>query len=294
MVQVKAQQSQQNTSEKPSEAPESTEGGTGTIRSGTSLFALARGTDGRDAQAKQAFMGEIRQRLAQLADEAKKNGDDAAETESLAANSATRLFLARRNGIVSADELTGLLGDIFGYKPKQDGTPGRTPAGVGEAMRKRIVRGLQGWDFAHGGDGGRFFETMSADDVAPIVNSIGAVKKVKEGDKEVIVPDGPTVWHAYKLLGDLKSQGTVRIPFAFDPKKIVGLMEALSEAGAREKLLGNPPLLKAYGGLFDQLQVISTVDESEVATIKARLGGNVEAETETETEVTEEGEQVAA
>jgi hypothetical protein len=242
-------------------------------------------------------MGEIRQRLAQVADEVKKNGEEAAETENLAADAATRLFIARRNGVMTADELTGVLGDVFGYKPKQDGTPGKTPAGVGEAMRKRIVRCLQGWDFVNGGDGGRFFETMDADDVAPVVNSIGRMKKVEHTDPqtnevtEEIVPDGPNVWKAYKVLGDLKSQGTVRIEFAFDPKKIAGLVDKLSEAGARDKLINNPSLLKAYAALFDQLQIISQVDENEAETIAARLGGNVEPEEETEEE---EGEQVAA
>jgi hypothetical protein len=49
--------------------------------------------------------------------------------------------------------------------------------------------------------------------------------------------------------------------------------------------------LKAYAALFDQLQIISQVDENEAETIAARLGGNVEPEEETEEE---EGEQVAA
>jgi hypothetical protein len=43
----------------------------------------------------------------------------------LAASAATRLFLARKAGTISGDELSGLLGDIFGYKPKADGTPGK-------------------------------------------------------------------------------------------------------------------------------------------------------------------------
>jgi hypothetical protein len=58
--------------------------------------------------------------------------------------------------------------------------------------------------------------------------------------KEVTIPDGPTVWSAYKLLGDLKSQSTVRVEAAFDPKKIAALGDKLIEAGAREKLLATP------------------------------------------------------
>lgn len=292
-------QSLKNAPQQPSEAATGGNEETGSIRSGTSLFALANAGAGQTVANKVAFMGDIRQKLAQVADEAEQNGQEAAETERLADSSATRLYRARVNGVISAEELSGLLVDVFGAVPKQDGTPGKTPAGAGGTIRKRVVRAVQGYDFLNGGDGGRFFETMDKDDVAPIINSIGRMKEIEHTDpatgnvtKEV-VPDGPTVWAAYKQLGDIKSQMTVRLPFAFDPKKVMGLTDSLSEAGARDKLIGNPSLVKAYGALFDQLQIISHVDESEEADIAKKLGGTVEPEAEDETE-NEGGEELAA
>lgn len=272
----------QNAPEAATEAPEQS----GTIREGVSLFALVGATEGASIAHKTQFMGNIRQKLAQVADEAAENGENAAETEALAGTCATQLYFARRNGLISGDELTALLGDVFGYNPKQDGTPGKTPTGNGAAIRKRVVRALQGWDYINGGDGGRFFEGMDKSEVAPVINSIGRTKEVN-GEK---VPDGPSVWVAYKQLGDIKSQSTVRTEFAFDPKRIAGLVDKLSEAGARDKLLSNPSLIKAYGALFDQLRILSSVDASEVADIKSRLGVVDEPETATE----EGGEEMAA
>lgn len=258
-----------------------------TIRHGASLFALSRVTVGQNAQNKQAFMGDIRQKLAQVADEAKAHGEHAAETETLADTSATRLYQARVAGMITGDELSGLLGDVFGYKPKQDGTPGKTPAGTGNTIRQRIVRAVQGWEYVNGADGARFFETLDRQEVAPVISAIGRTKKDPATGETV--NDGISLWHAYKTLGDIKSQKTVRLEFAFDPKKILGLVEKLSEAGARNKLLGNPSLLRAYGGLFDQLAILNQVDQSEVDTVKAALGIEPEGEAEQD-----DDEQVAA
>jgi hypothetical protein len=286
-----------NAPEAPLEAPESTEGENQSIRTGTSLFALVAAGAGQSMHQKVAFMGDIRQKLAQVADQSGDKEELTQEIEGLAASAATRLFLARKNGMISGDELSGLLGDVFGYVEKKDGSPGKTPAGAGATIRKRVVRALQGWDFVNGGDGGRFFETMDKDEVAPIINSIGRVKKVEHTAEdgtvtEEIVSDGPTVWAAYKTLGDLKSQSTVRVEMAFDPKKIAALGDKLIEAGARDKLLSNPSLIKAYKYLSDQITAVSQVSEGELEAVKARLG-IVSDETENETEE-EDGEQVAA
>jgi hypothetical protein len=97
--------------------------------------------EGQTGQQKAAFMGDIRQKLAQVADAAGDNEELSSEVEGLAASAATRLFLARKAGTISGDELSGFLGDVFGYKPKADGTPGKTPAGAGatdqDAYRSR-------------------------------------------------------------------------------------------------------------------------------------------------------------
>jgi hypothetical protein len=87
----------------------------------------------------------------------------------------------------------------------------------------------------------------------------------------------------------LKSQNTVRVEAAFDPKKIAALGDKLIEAGARDKLLSNPSLIKAYKYLSDQITAVTQVSEAEVEAVKARLGLVDESEVEEEG-----GEQVAA
>lgn len=265
-------------------------------RSSVNLFALAKTAQGRSTfPNKQQFMSEIRQQLARVADEVEQLGEHADETENLADASATRLYQARISGMMTGEELSALLVDIFGAVPKKDGTPGKSPDGKGKTIRQRVVRAVQGYDFINGGDGGRFFETMDRDAVAPVIQKIGRTHLADvDGQQKPVLDDGCSIWNVYKELGDLKSQGTVRLPFAFDAKKIIGLTDSLSEAGAREKLISNPALLRAYDGLFDQLRVLSQLDESEVEQVKAALGVvEPESEDETETE-TEGGEQVAA
>jgi hypothetical protein len=275
---------QKTTQPQPTAQPE-TPSNVSELRSSGSLFAMARTAQGRETfPNKSQFMGDIRQRLAQVADTAKKAGENSAETEKLADQSATRLYQARVAGMVTQEELNGLLVDIFGAVPKSDGTPGKTPAGTGGAIRKRITRAVQGAEFVNGADGFRFYETMDRDAVAPVIAAIGRTKKNEKGET---VSDGHSLWHAYKLLGDIKSQGTVRLPFAFDPKKILGLVESLSEAGARDTIMRNPPLLNAYAGLMDQLRIIDQVDASETEAVADALGISDEVESEG-------GEQVAA
>jgi hypothetical protein len=246
-------QTLKNTPQMASEATENENSLSGTNQKAITLRAMARATTSQTTVNKQAFLGDIRQKLAQVADEAKAHGEQAVETEKLADVSATRLYQARIAGVISAEELTAVLGDVFGYKPKQDGTPGKTPAGNGDAIRKRVVRAVQGWDYIHGGDGGRFYEPMDREAVQPVIEKIGRMEG--EGE-EAHIAEGCSLWSVYKQLGDLKSQGSVRLPFAVDAKKIVGLTESVSETGFFDTLRSNQSLLSAYIGLADQLSIL--------------------------------------
>jgi hypothetical protein len=285
-----AQNTQKHVQKLQQVAAEAPEGSQQSIRSNTSLFALMRAGQGQDVENKQAFLGDIRQKLAQVADDAKKNGDDNLTVEHNAAVCATRLYQARITGLISGDELTSLLGDTFGYAPKQDGTPGKSPTGKGKTIRQRVVRAVQGHDWLNGADGGRFFEALDKEAVKPLIDRIGMTEEVDEGGQTVKrLVEGASIWDVYKKLGDLKSQGTVRLDPAFDAKKIAALTERLSEAGAREALLSNPTLITAYEHLFNAISILTTVDASEEAEIAAKLGVSLEPET-----VSEEGEEMAA
>ncbi len=198
---------------------------------------------------KVATMQESRQLLAEAADLFKEGGDKAEEATKIADRAAVSLYQARIAGAVTGEEVSGALGDVFGYKPKKDGTPGKTPDGQGEAIRKRVVRAVQAADFINTGDGGRFFEGLSPDSVDERGNTIADIVS-RLGNNDM------SIWTAYQYLADIKRDSMVRTSPAFDPKRIAAMVEALSEEGAAAIFASSPDLVIAYGALIDVLNVV--------------------------------------
>jgi hypothetical protein len=221
------------------------------------IFNMAAQAVGEKVRLKTVLMQEVRQRLAESADLEREGKISANEAAAIADTQGVRLYQGRVTGAISADELSGLLGDVYGYKPKSDGKPGKTPNGLGEAIRKRIVRCVQGFQHATGGDGGRFFDGL---DRAPVADICQALDN-----------GGFTIWQAHDRFGELKSENNNRVHPAFDPKRIAGIVEKLSEEGAREKILANPALQQAYGALIDTLAIVGEVDDDEVETVEQAL-----------------------
>lgn len=196
-------------------------------------------------------LSEARQKLAEAADLYSEGEGKETEAQEAASKAAILLYTARTAGTISADELTGILGDQFGFKDKQDGTPSKTPKGRGEGIRKRIVRAVQGHEFVNGGDGGRFFAGLPSDEIADVLSAM-------EGGEY-------TVWRAYDLLAQIKRENANRVDIAFDPKRIASIAAKLQEDGAVAKFVQNAALRDAYTALWS---VIRVVGEEAAAAIK--------------------------
>lgn len=206
------------------------------------LFAKTADNINRKVAAKLVLMGTVRQQLAHAADLFSEGGDKAAEATEIAAKAAKALYQARIDGVLLPDEVSGALGDVFGYKPKADGTPGKTPAGQGEAIRKRVVRAAQAAEFVTGGDGGAFFTGLPENEVQSVLNG------VETGSL--------SIYTAYDKFAEIKRDNATRVDPAFDPKRIGALVEKLSEKGAGDRLRQSPALITAYTALIDVLNVI--------------------------------------
>jgi hypothetical protein len=206
------------------------------------LFTQAATAVSRKAAEKVNLMGNVRQKLAEAADLYKEGDDKAGEAREVAGKAALTLYQARIDGLLSGDEVSATLGDTFGYKNKSDGTPGKTPAGQGEAIRKRVVRMAQAFDYVQNGDGGRFFEGLPEEEIQDVL------KQVEDGDI--------TVFWAYDRFAEIKREHLTRTEMAFDPKRIGNLVEKLSEEGSADIIRNDPLLIAAYGALIDILNVI--------------------------------------
>lgn len=192
---------------------------------------------------------------ANLADQSGENTDKAIE---IASKGATLLFQGRIQGIVSQDEISAILGDHFGWKGKgdkvgqrvtsaePDATRGRTPFGMGEHIRKRIVRAVRLHAFVNGDKraAGVFFEGLNPDDVQPFLTEI---------------QNGTSLWTVYDSLAKLKSERSGnRPPLAFDPKRIAGLAAKLGEnvQYSVQQMQDIRGLVEAYTALYRIISVI--------------------------------------
>jgi hypothetical protein len=217
------------------------------------IFNMAAAEVSEKVERKIATMQVVRQRLAQAADLFKEGGDKSSEATAIADNAAVLLYQARAAGTVSAEEASGALGDIFGYKAKKDGTPGKTPDGQGEAIRKRVVRAIQARQFLNGEDGGRFFDGMPPEPVQAIVDRLDS-----EDENNRL-----SIWSAYDQFAAIKRENAERTIPAFDPKRVAQMVEELSKEGAADILRSSPDLVKAYGALIDVLNVVGEAAASE-------------------------------
>lgn len=204
------------------------------------------------AAEKHAIMGDVRQKLAEAADAYKQGLDVNGEAQAIADNAAGRLYKGRTAGVISADELSAILGDVFGYKLKTDGKPGKTPDGQGEAIRKRIVRAVQAFEHVNGRDGGAFFADLpkdASDEDGQTIQDV--LDRISEGETSLFT--------AYDRFAAIKKASQeARIPMAFDPKKIAAITESLSNVTtAAQHLIDNPALADAYAAM---LAVFGTVD----------------------------------
>lgn len=195
---------------------------------------------------KAVLLTGAKQHLAEACDFYTDASKSDAVANQAASNGAETLLFAQCEGLLSKEEVNAALGDIFGYKPKSDGKPGKTPAGKGEDIRKRIVRLFNGYEHAFGRDGGTYFEGLPSDEVFSVVTN------AMSGEV--------SVWTAYEQLAEIKKNHQEKVESAFNPKTIAALVEALAKEGAQEKIKANPALIANYGALLEVLEVIGKID----------------------------------
>jgi hypothetical protein len=210
-------------------------------RKGLDLFLMSRAAVGERTANKSQIASEIRQRLAEAADLANGSEEQQQAATTIADEQAKRLLRLRIEG-VPADEVSGLLGDVFGYRQKKDGSPSKTPNGLGKMIRDRTVRLYNAHEYVNGRDGGSFFAELPRDKVAAVVKAVNDNKT--------------SVWDAQKALGTIRSEVNVRPSLAFDAKRIITMAGELAEEGAADKVVNNPALQRAYGELLTSLAII--------------------------------------
>ena len=199
-------------------------------------------------QARQ-LLAEARDKFDQAGSE--RGGDDklgtglVREAKEIAAKAALLLTTARINNEITAEQVNGILGDIFGFKPMKDGKPGKTPMGQGEALRKRIQRLTTARDYVSGANTQGFFENCPTD-------------KVREVLDQTLNGTRP-FWQAYEDLATIKnSLRTPPPPLAFNVKKIIEIAETLKKEEAVKMFVENEALVDAYA---DLLRLAKTVGE---------------------------------
>lgn len=244
---------------------------TGTAEKIVNLWEVNENSLSSKVAAKMTETSKVRQALEMVRQLANEGDDKSEEAEREADKASLRLYKGRIDGLYTAEEVGGILGDIFGYKPKTDGTPGKTPAGMGEHIRKRIVRAVNAAaavtdnaTFVDKPD--RFFETVSPDDIAPIVEALNRKVDALDLPEDEQPPEQSTVtlWTAYNKFADVKREATERVDAAFDPRKIAAIVGSLSQEGAANKVRNNSALFESYKALWDSLKIIGSVPAEEV------------------------------
>lgn len=188
---------------------------------------------GAEIGAKMEAIATAKQRLAHAADLYGEGKSKNTEASDVANSGAIPLYQGRANGLLTNAEVSAVLGDIFGYKPKADGTPGKTPQGEGEALRKRINRAVAAFEYATGtNDGGKFFAGLPDDEIYQVCS------EVDHGTCSLFT--------AYERFADIKREHTAKTEQAFSVNHIESLCESLAKPHAVAIIADCPELTRVY------------------------------------------------
>lgn len=205
---------------------------------------------------KMALRQRIRQHLAEVADMAKEVGDASSEVTTKSASVGFELFEARKAGDLSPVEVSDILGDIFGVKgtgkflgsvmrPGEKGA-GKTPAGVGEDIRKRVTRAHSAWDYTQNGlsPSTKYFDGLEVEEVGAVLDQLEA-----EGEHNI--------YWLYRELTEMKRDASDPIPFHLNAERIAAFATKLGEnIKATAASINKDGELKAsYAGLLQTLLV---------------------------------------
>lgn len=219
-------------------------GGRNTV---TNMFTEAAVAENARITEKLKMLSEVKADLHEAAKLMKAGDRNETKARETAASAGLRLYQGRVANILAADEVTAILGAEFGFKitPKT-GKPSKTPFGLGEIIRKRVVRLYDAAEYATGTGGSTFFAGLDRDAVGSVLTGI-------EREKDPL-----TIWQAFDRLTELKSEANEnnRIKAAFDPKRVRQIVDSLCEAGAGDVVRKNPRLVSEYGALIRVLNLI--------------------------------------
>lgn len=200
---------------------------------------------------KMAALTDARQLLAEASDYFADASLADSEAKSVASRAGKCLYLASVQGGATPNEISAVLIDLFGAVPKKDGTPGKTPAGQGGTIRKRVVRMVGAYEFANSTDeqraksdiGGAFFNGLDPDEVAQVL------AEVDNGSMPLFT--------AYDKLAELKPKAETLSPI-FKPDAVLKMVDALSKEGTAAYVYDKSDLLAAYAALIGQLTFVTT------------------------------------
>ena len=224
--------------------------------------AFKRNLEGREQrqqflQNKQQLISEINSSLADVVKLAEQGGKSEQEAMEKSQTAALKLYQGWTSGALDAGQVTELLGRKFGAKEKGNSkhrvpwasgdNASSTPFGMGEAIRKRVVRAVRAHEFvqSNGTEGVAFFDTLDVDAVRDELN------KVNSGQLSVHT--------LYDNLAKLKTEANSgnRAPLAFDAARVTKLTNALSEDMSKTLLAiaTSESLFNAYADLRDMINV---------------------------------------
>ena len=140
-------------------------------------------------------------------------------------------------GLIDKAQATALYGDAYGYAPKADGSPGKTPNKTGNTLRKRSVLLSEAFAIVSGeiaeADYPKWMNGKTVALVAPIVTQWA------EGNL--------SPWQAYKDCTEREKATPVDLPF--NEKRWLEIAEALNNPESRQRIAGNPALVAAYDAI---------------------------------------------
>lgn len=225
----------------------------------SSIFDMDETPVGESVGHKLQVSQEARQTLAQAKDLWDASAGQSVEAEELSAKAALQLSTAAIAGEMSPQEVSGALGDVFGFKPKADGSTGTTPAGQGEAIRKRIVRLTAAKRFVDSGEAADgFFKGMVPDAQATIKLKDNRNVDVTPKDVIKMTFNGELgFWAAYEAFAAIKRSTQVPVPLAMNVKRIAEIAEYLQKDGIAEQFVKNGTLRQAYKSLWTIIRVVA-------------------------------------
>lgn len=200
-----------------------------------SLLAAHRAVISEAVEAKTATVENAKAALLDAHALYEAGNDKSREGDEMANLGATALFNGQCEGTITKEETSAIMGQVFGYKMKPDGTASKTPAGKGEVIRKRIVRAVQAAEYIGGGECPKFLDGVDMGDVQAVMAEFEA--------------GHVSIFTAYDKLGGLKEKATVHP--AYNPSTIGKIAAELAKPEAMERIAKSPELLALYGAIQD-------------------------------------------